>query len=759
MIHDPIDQPGNTLASAIGDPEALPTAPAGAPNVVVIVLDDTGFGQLGCFGSDIETPNLDRLAAAGLRFNNFHVTALCSPTRASLLTGRNHHAVGMGMLADISLGFPGYTARIPKSAAGLPRILKDAGWSTMAVGKWHLTPRGERTVAGPFDHWPSGQGFEHYYGFLHGGANCFTPNLVSGHTFIDPPRTYDEGYHLCDDLADQAIRFVQDQKQAAPEKPFFLYYGDIATHAPHHIRPEWAEQYSGRYDDGWDAWRARTFDRQKAIGVVPDDAELPPRPSWVPSWESLDDQSRTLFSRMHEIYAAYLTHADEQIGRVIDFIDKLGQLDNTVIVVMSDNGASAEGGAVGSANEHRFTKDLPESVDEMVESLADLGGPKSYNHYAWGWAWAGNTPFRLWKRYAWLGGTRTPLIVHWPDGIDAEAGAVADAFCHAIDLAPTILDACGITAPAAVDGVDQKPIDGASLSACLADAAAPAPRDTQYFEMLGSRSIYHDGWRATTDHVLDVHRDERELLEGSRDFATDQWQLFHVASDFAETEDRAEDEPKRLQALVDLWWAEAQANQVLPLDDSFLGRLPAVTRPAYPAPPSARYFPGGSRVPDDALPLMLFGFDLRVDVESGPNGPEGVLVSLGDWNSGLALYVVDGHATAAVSLSGDEFCVTSPHQVQLAVQSIGIRYGAPTTFELMIDGEAVAGVELPRGMPNSWQNGGTGLRIGADAGLPVTTGYTPPFPWTGAIDAVHITTPGAQPPPVDEVLRDALRSD
>ncbi|MBO0732333.1 MAG: arylsulfatase, partial [Acidimicrobiaceae bacterium] len=467
-------------------------APEGSANVVVILLDDMGFGQLGCFGSDISTPHIDGLATDGLRYNRFHVTALCSPTRACLLTGRNHHAVGMGFLADIPLAFPGYSARIPRSAAGLPRLLRDAGYSTFAVGKWHLTPRGERSLAGPFDHWPLGMGFERYYGFLHGDANQWTPNLVSDNHYVDPPALPEDGYHLTEDLADTAIRMVVDQQHAAPGKPFFLYFAPGAMHAPHHVAPGWVAPYHGRFEAGWDRWREEVFARQLQLGVVPPGTVLTERPPWVAAWEDLTPDAQRMQARAQEVFAGFLTHTDAQIGRLVAALERLGVLDNTLLLLMSDNGASAEGGQHGTINEHRFTARLTDTVEDNLARLDDWGGFRAYNHYSWGWAWAGNTPLRLWKRYTWLGGTRTPLVVRWPARIHSR-GEVRSQFCHAVDVMPTILDACGVPLPEVVDGVSQQPVDGASLAASFDDASAPGRR-TQYFEMMGSRSIVHGRW-------------------------------------------------------------------------------------------------------------------------------------------------------------------------------------------------------------------------------------------------------------------------
>ncbi|MGH9051057.1 MAG: arylsulfatase, partial [Acidimicrobiia bacterium] len=405
---------GRTIAESTAAFPPVVRAPDGAPNVVVIVLDDLGFGQLGCFGSDIATPAIDALATNGLRYNRFHVTALCSPTRACLLTGRNHHAVGMGFLTDIPIGFPGYDGRIPPSAGTLPRILRDAGYNAFAVGKWHLTPRWDQSASGPFTRWPLGLGFERYYGFLAGDTNQWTPELVQDNQPVEPPRRPEEGYHLTEDLVDRAIRYVRDQHHATPEKPFFLYLATGAMHAPHQAPDEWIEPYRGRFDAGWEVWREHLFARQLELGVVPPGTELTERPPWVASWNGLASDERRLFARQMEVFAGFLSHTDHQIGRLLEFLRATELLDDTLVMLISDNGTSAEGGPVGSLNEHRFTHDMVDDVADSIAHIDDFGGFRGYNHYAWGWAWAGNTPLRLWKRYTWLGGVRTPLIAHWP---------------------------------------------------------------------------------------------------------------------------------------------------------------------------------------------------------------------------------------------------------------------------------------------------------------------------------------------------------
>jgi arylsulfatase len=737
-----------------------PRPPAAAPNVVAIVLDDTGFAQLGSFGSDIATPHMDRLAAGGLRYNRFHVTSLCSPTRASFLTGRNHHAVGMGFLTDIPMGYPGYDARIPKSAATLPRILRDAGYNTTAIGKWHLVPRFQRSAAGPFNLWPLGLGFERYYGFLHGDANHWTPNLVSDNHYVDPPKGPDEGYHLSEDLADRAIGSVLDQQQAAPGKPFFVYFAFGAMHAPHHVAPEWIEPYRGKFDKGWDAWRKEVFGRQVASGVVPEGTVLTPRPEWVQGWDELSGDERRMHARQQEVFAGFLTHTDAQIGRLIDFLDVTDQLDNTLVLVFSDNGASAEGGRSGSVNEHRFTARIPESMEDNLAAIDDWGGFGTYNHYSWAWAWAGNTPMRLWKRYTWLGGTRTPLIVHWPRGI-ATRGEVRNQFTHVVDLMPTILDAVGVEPPETVDGVPQQSIDGTSLVPTFDDPEAET-RDTQYFEMLGSRSMFHRGWKATTDHISTGVLDEEELAVGSRDFATDHWELFDLRIDFSESTDVSKEHPDVVGQLSELWLAEAERNQVLPVDDSFVHRIRAIIPATWPAGRDRTFLPGGSPISDETVPMLFGGFRITAEVLVPEHDAEGMLCALGDWNGGYALYVVEGRLVFSFSRAGELLEVTGDRPVPSGKQSLGVSYALAAdrsgTFTLVQGDAPVGSIGFAGMLPVALQHGGAGLRLGYDAGFPVSARYTTPFAWNGEISALRVETPGVPVDPADGV-RAALHSD
>ena len=424
-----------------------------------------------------------------------HTTALCSPTRTCILTGRNHHSNGMASITEASTGFPGANANIPFENGFLAETLLEHGYNTYAIGKWHLTPADQISAAGPYDRWPLGRGFERYYGFLGGETHQYYPELVHDNHQVEPPKTPEEGYHVTEDLTDKAISFISSAKQVAPDKPFFMYFCTGAMHAPHHVSTEWSDRYKGKFDDGWEAFREKAFARQKEIGIVPRDAELSRHDPDVPAWASLSDDERRLYARMMEVYAGFLEHTDHHIGRLLDYLEKLGQLENTIVMVISDNGASSEGGPQGSVNENLFFNNVPESLDENLAAIDELGGPTTFNHYAWGWTWAGNTPFRRWKRETYRGGISDPLIVHWPAGIGAK-GEVRHQYAHAIDMVPTVLEAAGIEPPASIKGVSQSPIEGVSLAHTFDRSEAESRHNTQYFEMMGHRSIYHDGWRA-----------------------------------------------------------------------------------------------------------------------------------------------------------------------------------------------------------------------------------------------------------------------
>ncbi|GAA4991053.1 arylsulfatase [Yinghuangia aomiensis] len=741
---------------------AYPKPPAGAPNVVVIVLDDVGFAQLGCFGGGIDTPNIDALAMGGLRFNRFHVTAVCSPTRACLMTGRNHHAVGMGMISEMPLGFPGYNARIPKSAAMLPRILRDNGYNTFAVGKWHLAPGGELSASGPMDRWPIAQGFDRFYGYLGAETSQWHPELVRDNTFIDQPRTAADGYHLTEDLADQAIRMILDQRQATPDKPFFCYFATGAAHSPHQVPAAWSDAYRGRFDDGWEAFRRDAFARQLSEGVVPDGTHLTERPSWVPEWASLTAEERRLYARYMEVFAGFMSHADAQIGRVIDFLASRGDLDNTLVLLLSDNGASAEGGPTGTLHASQVT--LRGEAEDPVTAMArieEIGGLRTDNHYPWGWAWAGNTPLRLWKRYSWLGGVRTPMIAHWPARIP-DPGSVRNQFCHAVDVFATVLDAVGAEVPGAVDGVTQQPVDGASLLPALLDPEAPSLRRTQYFETFGSRAIYHDGWKATTDRVLPMFG-EQERIPGSHDLDDDRWSLFHLDADFSEAHDLADGHPDKVVELNDVWWMEAGRNGVLPLFEGMASML--ATHPGEYSPPQrAEYQPGGGPVKSGQLPPMAAGFDLTADIGTPDRAPvEGVLCAQGDAHCGWTLYLLEGRPTVWFTIFGEHVVLRSSDPIQAEKHTVAVSYRPVDggSVVLSLDGKPVAEAVLPSGPPLATQAiFGSPMTFGGDPGLPVTEDYEAPFLFTGTLTQVAIESHAVPvPPPTDEALRAGLRAD
>ncbi|WP_309648729.1 arylsulfatase [Nocardioides sp.] len=736
-----------------------PRPPAGAPNVVLVVLDDVGFAQLGCFGATIATPHIDRLAAQGLRYNRFHVTSVCSSTRASLHTGRNHHAVGMGVTEEAALGFPGYTGRIPPSAAMLARVLRDAGYNTMSVGKWHLTPQTEYSAAGPFHRWPLGMGFERFYGFLGAETSQWAPELVRDNTHVEAPRTPEEGYHLTEDLVDEAIRMVQDQQQAEARKPFFLHLATGAAHAPHQVPEEWVRPYEGQFDDGWEAWRERVYERQVATGVVPEGTVLTPRPSWVPEWSGLPADQRRLFARYMEVFAGFMTHTDHHLGRLFDHLEELGIADDTLVMVLSDNGASAEGGVTGTMNEAAGWLGHGEPVDEAVARTDEIGGHSAYNHYPFGWAWAGNTPLRLWKRHAWLGGVRTPLVVRWGARVP-DPGGVREQFCHAVDVFSTVLDAAGVPVPATVDGVTQQPVDGASLLSSLDDDAAAEHRPLQYFEMMGSRAIYLDGWKAVTDYVSDQFG-EREVIPGSFDFDTDRWSLFRLADDFSESLDVADEHPDVVARLVELWWAEAGRNQVLPLFE-FPASMAHMHPGEFVQPGHATYRPGGGPVPTTQMPSLVGGFELRAEVVIEA-GDEGIIAAIGDRHGGWACYLLDGRPVATFAMLDTSIRLADDTALAPGQHVVALRYspGRDAAISLHVDGTERARAPYAGLMflPNL-STAGTGLLIGRDRGLAVCGDYRPPFTFTGDLRRVDLSSgrPDARPDDAT-VLRSALASD
>jgi arylsulfatase A-like enzyme len=740
-------------------PEPVP--PEGAPDVVMVVLDDVGFAQLGCYGSDIATPCIDRLAAGGVRLGNFRTTALCSPTRACLLTGRNHHRSGMGRVADLAMGYPGYWGKPPRENGFLPEILRDRGYATYAVGKWHLTPENETHMGASRATWPLSRGFDRWYGFHGGETQQFVPALYHDSHSVRPPTSIEEGYHLTSDLADRAVEFVGDLRAVDPDRPYFLYFATGACHSPHQAPPEWIERYRGRFDRGWDVWREEIHARQLADGVIPPGTELSPRPPWVPAWEDLDPRDKEVAARFMECFAGFLSHTDHQIGRLLDFLDDLGSLDDTLVVLVSDNGASAEGGAKGSINDVRLTNLDPAGTTEMHGRIDEIGGPTTHNNYPWGWTMAGNTPFKRWKREVHQGGVADPCIVHWPRRLSAAAGEVRYQFTHAVDVLPTVLELVGAEAPPLIEHVPQSRIDGVSFAYLLGPdgAGAPERHDTQYFEMLGSRAIYHRGWKAVTFHAVGPLYGDG--LDPKAPFDDDVWELYHVAEDLSETRDLAAERPEHVAELVALWWTEAERNQVLPLDNRPLWTL------THPRPDRRRhrdvhrYFPGGAQVPEVVAAKVRnrsHALTVEVDVADGVV-PEGVLLALGSVLGGWSLHVIAGrpryvhnlYGKARHVVQGDGVLGPGRHVVRLDFHKDppdhgdGLGGGAI----LGVDGRTVGEGRIDRFTPSGFNGVGVGLTCGYEWGPPVGEGYAAPFPFNGTILRAEVAATGP-------VVRDPL---
>ncbi len=613
-------------------PEAK-TAPKDAPNVLYILLDDTGFGDVGCYGSLIETPNIDQLAADGLRYQNFHVNPMCSPTRASLLSGCNHHAVGMGYLANFSLGFPGYRGCVDKRYGLISETLVENGYNTFMLGKWHLINDDYNTAAGPFDEWPCGRGFNKYYGFLSACTNQFYPQLVHGNEYVDPPKSASEGYHLSEDLTDKAITYIGDSKSADPKKPFFCYLAYGAQHCPLQVPTEYIEKYKGKFDDGWDAYRRKVFERQKEMGIVPENAVLTENDRFVEDWDACSETEKHILAKYMEVYAGFLTHTDAQIGRVIDYLKKIGQYDNTLVVFLTDNGASAEGSPKGTDNtlHHYFTEEFSPLVSEEI--CEKLGTEETSAHYPISWAHASGTPLKMYKSWSHNGGIKVPLIISYPNGIK-DKGGIRPQYHHVIDINKTVLDICGISEPDVIKGVPQEAKHGVSMTYTFDNPTEPTHRHVQYYEMLGNRGIWANGWKAVADHVKNP----------TFDFSKDEWELYNTDEDFSESINLADKYPEKLKDMIELWYNEAGKYNVLPLLESHLKKIEGYNSKAIlrfkPKEKTTQYtiYPEstGSGVP------MLHGSYTITVYASYKNGDEGVLLSNGDNLGGYALYIQDG---------------------------------------------------------------------------------------------------------------------
>ncbi len=723
-----------------------PEPPAGAPNVLLLVLDDVGFAQLGCYGSDIATPTLDGLAQQGLRLTNFHTTALCSPTRACLMTGRNHHRSGMGRVADLAVGYPGYLGRPPRENGFLPEILRANGYATYAVGKWHLTPEDETHMASSRATWPLARGFDRWYGFHGGETHQFVPTLYHDNHSVAPPRTVDDGYHLSADLADRAIEYLGDLRAVDADRPFFCYLATGACHSPHHAPPEWIARYRGRFDDGWDAWRDATFARQLSTGVLPAGTRLSPRPHWVPAWEALPAEQRAVAARFMECFAGFLSYTDAQIARVLDFLDRTGDLAHTLVIAVSDNGASAEGGAHGSINDGRLWNGAPAGPRELIARIDELGGPSAHNNYPWGWTMAGNTPFKRWKREVHEGGVADPCIVWWPAGV-RDPGGVRRQFAHAIDVMPTVLELVGVEQPETIDGVAQSPVDGTSFAYLLAEADAPARHERQYFEMLGSRGIYDRGWKAVTFHPLGAMYDDG--LDPDAPFTDDVWELYHVAEDLSETRDLAAEEPERLQRMIDLWWEEARRNDVLPLDNRPLAAIMNPRPTARAARDTHVYYPHGAPVPETvAVNVRNRSHTITGEIEVGAGvTPNGVLLALGSVLGGFAFYLRDGRMRYVHNLYGKRRSIIgSDVQVAGGAHRCTFRFTKTADFvgrgDLLLDGVVVGSGEIPHFTPVRFSITGAGLTCGYERGPAIGDDYVAPFPANVEIARVVVDVSG-----------------
>ncbi|WP_145239037.1 arylsulfatase [Prescottella equi] len=722
--------------------------PDGSPNVLIVLLDDVGFGASSAFGGPAQTPTAQRLADDGLKYTRFHTTALCSPTRAALLTGRNHHTVGMGSITEMATAAPGYTSVRPDTCAPLAEILKLNGYATAHVGKCHEVPIWETSPVGPFDRWPSpGNGFEYFYGFLGGETDQWYPTLHEGTGRVEPWGTPEEGYHLTEDLADKAIAWVRQQKVLTPDKPFFLYFAPGATHAPHHVPQQWAQRYRGRFDDGWDVLRERIFARQKELGVVPADAELTRRHDAIPAWDEMDERLLPVLRRQMENYAGFLEHTDHQVGRVVEEIDRIGALDETLVFyVIGDNGASAEGTLQGTSNELISLNGMAgiETPEFLLGALDKLGGPDSSPHYAVGWAHAMDTPYQWTKQVAshW-GGTRNGTVVHWPRGFAAR-GEVRNQFHHVVDVAPTVLAAAGIPAPTTVNGVRQHPLEGVDMAYSFHDAAAPERHVTQYFEMLGNRGIYHRGWSAVTKH-----RTPWQIPGGAGiAFDDDVWELYDGAADWTQARDLAKEYPERLRELQRLFLIEATRYNVLPLDDRTFERvLPGLSG-------KPRLVPGNRQVLLPGMQALLemhivncrnrsWSLTAQVDVPDG--GARGVILNLGGHAGGWSFYFRDGRPTFCYNLFGIERSyIRAPdtvgvglHQVRSEFAYDGGGLGKGGTLTLFVDGTAVAEGRVERTEPI-----GFGYEF-SDVGRDSLSTVTPEYPtgdnaFTGRIDWVQI---------------------
>lgn len=729
------------------DPPQFPQpvkAPKNAPNVVLILLDDTGFGQYSAFGGGIPSPTLDRLAANGLKYNRFHTTALCSPTRAALITGRNHHSAATGVITEAATGYDGYTCVLPRSCGTVGEVLRQNGYMTAWIGKNHNTPAWETSTAGPFDRWANGLGFDYFYGFNAGDMNHWDPVLYENRNLV--PKSADPNYHMTEDLADKAIDWTRKVTSIAPDKPFFLYVAPGANHSPHHAPKEWIDKFKGQFDGGWDAYREATIARQKSMGVIPPETKLSARSEGLPAWNTLNDGQKKIYSRMMEVFAGYAANVDYHMGRVVDAVKQLPNADNTIFIyIVGDNGASAEGGLEGSLNENLFFNGFPEKWEENLEHIDEIGGPKWFNHFPSAWAHAMNTPFQWTKQVAsHFGGTRNPMIISWPAKIK-DKGGVRSQFLHVIDLVPTLYDAIGITPPEMLNGIQQKPIEGVSFLKSFTDKFSPETRKTQYFELLVNRGMYHDGWMASCRSFVPW-----APVRGEFDPLTAKWELYNVDKDFSQSEDLAAKFPEKVKELESLFWKEAEKYNVLPLDWRAVERLNAELQ-GRPSLAGHRnkfvYYPGQIALPDGASPQVLNkSFSVTADIEIPDVGAEGMIFTHGGLTGGYGLYLRDGKAHFVYNmLAIERFTIASePLPKGKVALNVNVAYdgkpgerGKSATVTITANGQKIGHGSLGKTVPLQFSLG-EGVDVGIDTGSAVDFTYKLPFAFTGKIEKVTI---------------------
>jgi arylsulfatase len=735
------------------DPPQFPQpikAPSGAPNVVLILIDDAGFGQFSTFGGGVPSPTMDRLAAEGVRYNSFHTTALCSPTRAALITGRNHHSAATGVIGETATGYDGYTSVIPRSAGTIGEVLRQNGYMTAWIGKNHNTPAWEASAAGPFDRWANGLGFDYFYGFNGGDMNHWNPILYENRNLV--PASSDPNYYLTTDLSDHAIAWVRKVKSISPDRPFLLYVAPGATHAPHQVSQAWIDKFKGKFDMGWDKYREETIERQKRLGVIPANTKLTERSAGLPAWDTLNADQKRLYARMMEVFAAYGAECDYEMGRVIDAVKQLPDADNTIFIyIAGDNGSSAEGGLEGSISENLFFNGISEKWQDNIKAIDELGGPKYFNHFPSAWAHAMDTPFQWTKQVAsHFGGTRNPMIVSWPSRIK-DRGGLRQQFTHVIDIVPTLYEVIGITPPIELNGVPQKPIEGISLAYTFDDVQAKERHTTQYFELGVNRGLYHDGWMASA-----LSFPPWQPVRTGFDPDKQKWELYNIKEDFSQANDLAAANPQKLRELQDLWWAEAAKYNVLPLDWRAVERLnaEAMGRPTLGGADrrSYTYYPGQIGLPNEASPRILNkSWTMTADLEVPESGVEGMIATQGGLEGGYGLYVRDGKPTFVYNfLDLDRYTIVAATPLPKGKVQIKVDFsyngkadeiGKGATVTMTVNGAKVAEGQLPRTIPIQISLG-EGFDVGMDVGSAVDFTYKPPFKFTGTIEKVTVDLKG-----------------